>query len=246
LIAAKEAAEAANRAKSEFLANMSHELRTPLNAIIGFAEALTAGYFGVLNERQTEYLHDIHTSGNHLLMLISDLLDVSKIEAGKLELHREPLDVAEEIKACLRLIRPKADEGRVSVVANLPAELPHYIADRRAVKQVLLNLLSNAVKFTLPGGQVTVDAAADLDGDLKISVSDTGIGIAPQDLPKIVLPFGTLARNASLSRPREGTGLGLPLSKSLVEMHGGRLEIVSELGRGTIATVRFPPARAAA
>src|SRR6185369_3907389 len=138
-----------------------------------------------------------------------------------------------------------ADEGRVSVVANLPVDLPPYVADRRAVKQVLLNLLSNAVKFTLPGGKVTVEAAADPDGDFKISVSDTGIGIAPQDLPKIIQPFGTLARNASLSRPREGTGLGLPLSKSLIEMHGGRLEIVSELGRGTIATVRFPPTKEA-
>jgi two-component system cell cycle sensor histidine kinase PleC len=239
---AKVAAESASAAKTAFLANMSHELRTPLNAIIGFAEALSAGYFGTLNDRQAEYLRDIQTSGNHLLMLITDLLDVSKIEAGKLELYRESLDVAEEIHACLRLVRSKADEGRVSVVANLPDDLPRYHADRRAVKQVLLNLLSNAVKFTLPGGKVTVEATADPDGDLKISVSDTGIGIAPQDLPKIILPFGTLARNASLSRPREGTGLGLPLSKSLIEMHGGRLEIVSELGRGTIATVRFPPA----
>jgi signal transduction histidine kinase len=237
---AKLAAETASAAKSAFLANMSHELRTPLNAIIGFAEALSAGYFGSLNERQAEYLRDIQTSGNHLLLLISDLLDVSKIEAGKLELHRESLDIATEIEAALRLVRPKALEGGVKVGAKVPPDLPPYQADRRAVKQVLLNLLSNAVKFTPSGGTVTVEATADPEGDLRISVSDTGIGIAAQDLPKIVMPFGTLARNATLSRAHEGTGLGLPLSKSLIEMHGGRLEIVSEPGRGTIATIRFP------
>ncbi len=243
---AKAAAETANAAKTAFLANMSHELRTPLNAIIGFAEALAAGYFGPLNDKQAEYLHDIKSSGDHLLLLISDLLDVSKIEAGKFELSREKLDVAEEIAACLRLVRPKADQSRIALSADVPNGLIPCYADRRALKQVLLNLLSNAIKFTPPGGRVTVEARGEPEGDLRISVSDTGIGIAPQDLPKIVVPFGSLGRNANLSRVAEGTGLGLPLSKSLVELHGGKLEIVSELGRGTIATVRFPPYPAAA
>jgi len=238
---AKTTAETASAAKTAFLANMSHELRTPLNAIIGFAEALSAGYFGALNNKQGEYVRDIKESGNHLLLLINDLLDVAKIEAGKFELQPEAIHLADEIEACLRLVTARATEGGVTLETSLPDHLPLYRADRRALKQVLLNLLSNAVKFTLPGGRVTVSVAHDDIDGVRISVADTGIGIAPQDLPKVVLPFGTLARNASLSRRREGTGLGLPLSKSLVEMHGGRLEILSELGRGTIATVRLPP-----
>jgi PAS domain S-box-containing protein len=237
---AKTTAEMASAAKTSFVANMSHELRTPLNAIIGFAEVLAAGYFGALNGKQGEYVRDIKESGNHLLLLINDLLDVAKIEAGKFELQPEAINLAEEIQSCLRLVTSRAIEGGVTLQTRLPDRLPLYRADRRALKQVLLNLLSNAVKFTLPGGTVTVSIAHDDIDGVRISVADTGIGIAPQDLPKVVLPFGTLARNASLSRRREGTGLGLPLSKSLVEMHGGRLEILSELGRGTIATVRLP------
>ena len=238
---AKTAAETASAAKTSFLANMSHELRTPLNAIIGFAEALAAGYFGPLNGKQGEYVRDIKDSGNHLLLLINDLLDVAKIEAGKFELQPEAIHLADEIQSCLRLVASRAIEGGVTLESKLPDALPLYRADRRALKQVLLNLLSNAVKFTMPGGTVTVSVAYDVIDGIQISVADTGIGIASQDLPKVVMPFGSLTRNASLSRRREGTGLGLPLSKSLVEMHGGRLEIVSELGRGTIATVRLPP-----
>jgi len=238
---AKTTAESASAAKTSFLANMSHELRTPLNAIIGFSEALAAGYFGVLNSKQGEYVRDIKESGNHLLLLINDLLDVAKIEAGKLELQPEPVHLGEEIQSCLRLVAPRAAEGSVTLEMRSPDLMPPYHADRRALKQVVLNLLSNAVKFTLPGGRVTVSVEHDAMDGVKISVSDTGIGIAPHDLPKVVQPFGSLARNATLSRRREGTGLGLPLSKSLIEMHGGRLEIVSEIGRGTIATVRLPP-----
>ena len=238
---AKTTAETASAAKTSFLANMSHELRTPLNAIIGFAEALSAGYFGPLNGKQGEYVRDIKESGNHLLLLINDLLDVAKIEAGKFELRPEGVHIADEIQSCLRLVASRAAEGGVILETKLPEVLPLYRADRRALKQVLLNLLSNAVKFTLPGGTVTVSVAYDEIDGVRISVADTGIGIASQDLPKVVMPFGSLSRNAALSRPREGTGLGLPLSKSLVEMHGGRLEIVSELGHGTIATVRLPP-----
>jgi PAS domain S-box-containing protein len=246
---AKTTAETASAAKTSFLANMSHELRTPLNAIIGFAEALSAGYFGALNTKQTEYVRDIRESGNHLLLLINDLLDVAKIEAGKFELQPEPLDLVHEVQACLRLVMPRAVEGNVSLEPQLPAGLPPFRADRRALKQVVLNLLSNAVKFTLPGGRVTVSVRYDPADGAQISVADTGIGIASSDLPKVVMPFGSLSRNATLSRRREGTGLGLPLSKSLVEMHGGRLEIVSEVGHGTIATVRLPaepPARGTA
>jgi PAS domain S-box-containing protein len=243
---AKAAAEAASAAKTAFLANMSHELRTPLNAIIGFAEALAGGYFGALNGKQMEYAHDIKNSGDHLLLLISDLLDVAKIEAGKFELYREEVNVAEEIAACVRLVQARANEASVSLVSELPGEVPHHHVDRRALRQVLLNLLSNAVKFTHPGGRVVVAARTGTAGELVISVSDTGIGIAPQDLSKVVVPFGSLARNANLSRVREGTGLGLPLSKSLVELHGGKLEIKSEVGRGTTATASFPVIDAAA
>ena len=243
---AKAAAEAASAAKTAFLANMSHELRTPLNAIIGFAEALSGGYFGRMNQKQLEYVRDITESGNHLLLLISDLLDVAKIEAGKFVLNREPVNVADEIAASVRLLQAKADAGRVSLAVDIPALLEPHPVDRRALRQVLLNLLSNAVKFTQPGGRVVVQARAAAAGELTISVSDTGVGIAPQDLSKIVVPFGALARNASLSRAQEGTGLGLPLSKSLIELHGGRLEIRSEVGRGTTAIARFPAIGAAA
>ena len=243
---AKGAAEAASAAKTAFLANMSHELRTPLNAIIGFAEALSGGYFGPMNEKQREYVRDIRESGNHLLLLISDLLDVAKIESGKFVLNREPVNVADEIAACVRLVQAKADAGRVSLAVDVPAGLEPYPVDRRALRQVLLNLLSNAVKFTQPGGRVAVEARAAAAGELTISVADTGVGIAPQDLTKIVVPFGALARNASLSRGQEGTGLGLPLSKSLIELHGGKLEIRSEVGRGTTAIARFPAIDAAA
>ena len=244
---AKAAAEAANAAKTAFLANMSHELRTPLNAIIGFAEALAGGHFGALDEKQTGYARDIESSGHHLLLLISDLLDIAKVESGKFELQREPVDVGEEIAACLRLVGAKAEAGRVSLAADVAPDLGRYAIDRRALRQVLLNLLSNAVKFTEPGGRVVVEARADAAGGLAVSVTDTGVGIAPQDLSKIVVPFGALAGNATLSRPmQEGTGLGLPLSKSLVELHGGQLEIRSELGRGTTAVAHFPAVRAAA
>ncbi len=243
---AKVAAETASAAKSAFLANMSHELRTPLNAIIGFAEALNQGYFGSLNAKQSEYLRDIRASGNHLLLLINDVLDVAKIEAGKLDLDRESLNIADEIEACLRLVRPKAGDSRINLVATLPPDLTLYAADRRAIRQVLLNLLSNAVKFTPKGGEVTIEARNEPDGGIRISVTDTGIGIAPKDLPRVIVPFGALGRNVDFVRQNEGTGLGLPLSKSLVEMHGGTLEMQSELGRGTTAIVHLPASPAAA
>ena len=195
---AKTAAETASAAKTSFLANMSHELRTPLNAIIGFAEALSAGYFGQLNGKQGEYVRDIKDSGNHLLLLINDLLDVAKIEAGKFELQPEAIHIADEIQSCLRLVTSRAVEGGVTLESKLPDALPLYRADRRALKQVLLNLLSNAVKFTMPGGMVTVSVAYDAIDGIQISVSDTGIGIASQDLPKVIMPFGSLSRNASL------------------------------------------------
>ena len=237
---AKIAAETASAAKTSLLANMSHELRTPLNAVIGFSEMLAAGYFGDLNGKQNEYVRDIQSSGNHLLLLINDLLDVAKIEAGKLELQRESIDLLEEVHACLRFVRPRAEEGGVALSVKTTEGQLYYRADRRAIKQVLLNLLSNAVKFTKPGGSVSIDLQGETDGALSISVIDTGIGIAAQDLSKVVTPFGALARKVEVKRANEGTGLGLPLSKSLIELHGGRLEIVSELGRGTIATIRLP------
>jgi len=240
LIEAKEAAERANRAKTSFLANMSHELRTPLNAIIGFSEVLKEQMFGPVGApRYIAYAGDIHRSGMHLLDLINDILDVGKIEAGKRELHPEPLDAALALGDALKLVEPRAASAKVVLSSEVADGLPRLWADARAVRQVLLNLLTNAVKFTPAGGQVAARAGASADGGVWLAVSDSGIGIAPQHIHLLGTPF--LQLDNPLTRNREGTGLGLALTKSLVELHGGRMSINSQIGRGTTVTATFPP-----
>ncbi len=242
LRAAKEQAELANRTKSEFLANMSHELRTPLNAIIGFSELIENQVFGpVGNEKYVEYAKDIQSSGEHLLELINDILDLSKIEAGKLDLDEEEIDVARILESCEMLVRERAESGGIALHCEVAEAIGRLRADKRKLKQILINLLSNAIKFTPPGGRVEVSARLDGCGDMLISVADTGIGIAPEDIPKAMAPFSQV--DTTLSRKYEGTGLGLPLTKSLAEMHGGSLELVSTPGEGTTVTIRLPAER---
>jgi len=242
LVAARDAAEEANRAKSRFLANMSHELRTPLNAIIGFADVMCHEMFGPIgNARYCEYVSSIHGSGQHLLDLINDILDMAKIEAGKLELNITDVDVVETVDECIRTVAERAAEGGVSLNVAMPAEGLVFPADRRAVLQIVLNLLSNAVKFTPAGGRVDVAAQAD-GGTVRIEVRDTGIGIAPKDLPRLTKPFEQVCDDPMLSKA--GTGLGLALVRALVEQHGGRLTIDSPDRNGTIARVEFPRAAA--
>jgi len=244
LKAAKEQAEFASRSKSEFLANMSHELRTPLNAIIGFSEIMKMEMFGEIGQPQyREYAHDIHESGVHLLAIINDILDLSKIEAGKFELHLADLDTEEVVESCLRLIKERAKAGKLTLAATLAPDLPPLQADERAVKQILINLLSNATKFTPPGGQITVGARTDEAGDYLIWVADSGIGIAEKDMPKALAAFSQV--DSALNRKYAGTGLGLPLVRLLAELHGGTMTLESQLGVGTTVTVRLPQKRRA-
>lgn len=242
LIAAKEQADFANRSKSEFLANMSHELRTPLNAIIGFSEIIKNQMFGPEGAAQyIEYAKDIYDSGELLLSLINDILDMSKIEAGKRSLSETTFDVERVIQACVRLVAGRAKVGRLHLTVQVPKDLPPVRAEERALKQVLTNLMTNAIKFTPENGEVKVSAAIDTFGHLCVAVSDTGIGIAAEDIPTALAPFGQI--ESALSRSTQGTGLGLPLTKALVELHGGELQIESEVGKGTIVSVVLPADR---
>ncbi len=242
LLAMSQQADLANRAKSEFLANMSHELRTPLNAIIGFSELIHAETFGPHTAPQyKDYAKDVIDSGHHLLSIINDILDISKIEAGKYQLAEEAVDVERMLEACFRLVEERAATGGLLLEVNTPAGLPEVRADVRALKQVFLNLLTNAVKFTPCGGRVTCDAWIENTGQIAIAVTDTGVGILAEDLPRMLSPFEQVAD--SLTRQHEGTGLGLPLVKSLVELHDGTVSISSEPGQGTTATVRLPSER---
>ena len=241
LVETKEHAEVANRAKSDFLAVMSHELRTPLNAVIGFSEFLSMEMLGPLgNARYKSYADDIKSSGLHLLDLINDILDLSKAEADKIELHEEPLDLAATAEHCLAMVRSRAELANVTLVNELPAGLPPLLADERRVKQILINLLSNAVKFTPAEGEIRV-VAKNTRGRIRLAVEDTGIGIAPADIPKILQPFGQV--DSTVSREHEGTGLGLPLCKRLAELHGAVFEIESKPGKGTSVSVVFPADR---
>ena len=240
ILSGKEEAEVANRVKSEFLANMSHELRTPLNAIIGFAEIIMSEVLGpVGNEKYRDYAKDINDSGQHLLEIINDILDLSKIETGQAALCEEEIDVPDAVRACLKLIRERATTAGVDLIPDFESgTYPVLRADRRMLKQILVNLLSNAVKFTPRGGRVTVSAHCDPVAGYTLTFADSGIGIAPDDIPKALARFEQV--DARLDRRFEGTGLGLPLSKAFVELHGGSLDLESEVGVGTTVTIRFP------
>ncbi|MFN8726390.1 MAG: PAS-domain containing protein [Rhodospirillales bacterium] len=239
---AKEQAELADRSKSQFLANMSHELRTPLNAIIGFSEIMTDRLFGPLGDaRYEEYARDIRESGRHLLTLINDILDLSKIEARQATLREEQVSLAEVVDACVRLVDDRAQRGNLSLAIADFDEFPPIWADRVKLKQILLNLLSNAIKFTPAGGSVGLSGARVSDGSLVVRVTDTGIGMRPQDIPTALQPFRQV--ESSLSRKHEGTGLGLPLTKAIVEMHGGTLAIASIPGKGTTVSFTVPTER---
>jgi len=231
--------EAASQHKSEFLANMSHELRTPLNAIIGFSEVLAEGMFGDINEKQTEYLGDILESGQHLLSLINDILDLSKIEAGRMELEPADFDLPSAIENALILVRERASRRGIALQRTIDERLGMIRADERKVKQVLLNLLSNALKFTPEGGRI--DVRAGLRDDMaEISVSDTGVGIAPEDQEAVFEEFrqvGTAAKKV------EGSGLGLALSRKFSELHGGKIWVKSQVGAGSTFTFTLPVRR---
>jgi len=240
---AKEEAEAANQAKSGFLATMSHELRTPLNAIIGFSEMMLREVLGALgNEQYRAYVGDIHASGTHLLQIINDILDLSKAEAGKIELSEDVFDLRDIMRSVGQLTAGRIHEAALSYDVMLPADLPPLRGDERKTKQVLLNLIANSVKFTPSGGLITVTGAFDSEDGLAVTVTDTGIGIPDHDLDRVLKPFEQV--DSSLSRQHQGTGLGLPLVKAIMDMHGGRLRLRSELGVGTAVTVVFPPERA--
>ena len=242
LVTAKEEAELANRTKSEFLANMSHELRTPLNAIIGFGQIMRDELFGPLgSDRYREYIGDVQDSAYHLLNIINDILDVSKAEAGKLDLAEEAIDIAETIVSAVRLVRDRAFEGQVRLEQTPADPLPPLFADERKVKQILLNLLSNAIKFTPAGGAISITADITETGNLAVAVTDTGVGMDAEQVQIALTKFGQV--DSALSRSHAGTGLGLPLCSALIELHGGTLTIDSTPGEGTTVRIEFPAER---
>jgi cell cycle sensor histidine kinase DivJ len=238
LLRARDEAESASRAKTQFLASMSHELRTPLNAIIGFSEILNRELFGALGEaRYRDYARLIHESGEHLLHVVNDILDMSKIEAGKFKIVKEPFDVASLVNSCCDIMGHIAEQKSLSLKVDVETGIPELAADKRACKQMLLNVISNAIKFTEPGGWVRVSARP-VGSNVVFSVTDNGIGIADQDLPRLGSPF--VQANSSYDRSHEGAGLGLSVVKGLARLHGGTIELTSTLGKGTTATITLP------
>ncbi len=238
----KERAELADRAKSDFLAAASHELRTPLNAIIGFSQVIRSTPPETLDvDEALEYVEHIYEAGSYLLELINDVLDISKVEAGKDELLEEPIDVRDLVGSVVRMFHERADTAGLQLAAEFDHALPRLIADPRKIKQVLINIVFNAIKFTPRSGLITLRAWARRDSGYVFQVIDTGVGIAIGDIPKALSLFGQI--DSELARKQKGTGLGLPLSKKFVEMHSGSLDLQSELGVGTTVTVRLPPER---
>jgi signal transduction histidine kinase len=231
--------EVASQHKSEFLANMSHELRTPLNAIIGFSEVLSERMFGDLNEKQEEYLKDIHASGTHLLSLINDILDLSKIEAGRMELELTDFHLPTALDNALILVRERAGRRSITLQMSVDERLGEVRADERKIRQVVLNLLSNAIKFTPEGGRIEVGALP-RDGSVEVSVTDTGVGIAPEDQEAV---FEEFRQVGTAERKAEGTGLGLTLCRKFVELHGGRIRVTSQVGVGSTFTFTIPVRR---
>ena len=241
LVEAKAKAELASYQKSEFLAHISHELRTPLNAILGFSDMMKSGQYGeIKNERYRGYVNDIHTSGSHLLNLVNDLLDLSKVEAGKIELNFTAVSIADVIEHASNILHEQATRARVVVRKSLPTNLPRIVADLRAMRQITINLLSNAIKFTDPGGQVIISAEVTPQGELALRMKDTGIGMSAEQVKDALVPF---KRVETTGRDRQGTGLGLPLTKALVEANRAKFGISSEPGQGTLAEIIFPTTR---
>lgn len=242
LVRARDAAEAESTHKSDLLARVSHEIRTPLNSIIGFSEVMLEGRFGNIDsDRYRDYVRDIHASGTYLLGLVNDLLDLSKVEAGKLELNFTRLDVNELALQCVRLMLPEANQGRVIVRSSLARSLPAVVADQRSLHQILLNLLSNAVKFTLPGGQVVLSTLLNSEGEVQIRVRDTGVGMEEKDIALALEPFRQVV--SPVDSRKSGTGLGLPLTKALAEVNRAHFRIESAVGEGTLTEITFPSQR---
>ena len=240
LAAARIAAEGSNKAKANFLANMSHELRTPLNAILGFSEIIKNAAFGPISSNYREYSEDIHSSGSHLLSLINEILDLSKLEAGQFEIEEQHVNLAALAESSARFVEPQAQKARISLSHLIAPDVSFIRADERRMRQILINILANAVKFTPPGGQVRL-AINRIERGLLIEVSDTGIGIPADKIEMAMEPFSQV--EAGASRNYQGTGLGLPLAKRLVELHGGTLTLKSEVNRGTAVSIILPPDR---